>query len=214
MKNTVILGAGGHSKVVIEVMRQQRAYEPSACISADGPTDILGVPVVGDDRCLPELLNQGIDHAFVAIGNNQLRAQLLDKVQKMGFQLARVISPQAIVAASATIARGVVIMPGALIGTETLVQAGTIVNSNATIDHDCTLKPNCHIAPGSALAGGVNVGRETFLGTGVSVIPHISIGDHSVVGAGSVVIRNVPDSTTTFGVPAHHQQTAINDDTP
>ncbi|MDG2381525.1 MAG: acetyltransferase [Pirellulaceae bacterium] len=214
MKKTVILGAGGHSKVVIEVMRQQHNYELAACVSSQGPTEILGVPVVGDDRCLPELLNQGIDYAFVAIGNNRLRAQLVKQVKQMGFHLACVISPQAIVATSSTIAEGAVIMPGALIGTDAEVHSGSIVNSNATIDHDCILKPFCHIAPGSALAGGVTVGIETFLGTGVSVIPYISIGDHSVVGAGSVVIRNVPDRTTTFGVPAHHQQTVSNNDEP
>ena len=75
-------------------------------------------------------------------------------------------------------------------------------------------RSRAQVLPRSNLAGGVTVGIETFLGTGVSVIPYISIGDHSVVGAGSVVIRNVPDRTTTFGVPAHHQQTVSNNDEP
>ena len=96
-------------------------------------------------------------------------------------------------------------MPGAHIGTEAIIGDGTIINSNSNVDHDCVIEENCHLAPGCTLAGGVTIRSKTFLGTGVSVIPYIQIGARTTVGAGSVVIRDVPDDMTTFGVPAHHQ---------
>lgn len=208
MKQTVILGGGGHAKVVIEVLRQAALFEPVACVDSQGSGDILGVPIVGDDARLPELLNSGINHAFVAIGSNRLRAKLMDKLREFGFQIVTVISPHAIVSPSAMIGEGVVIMPGAHVGTEARIESGTILNSNSNVDHDCVIGANCHLAPGSTLAGGVIVGAETFIATGVSVIPYIRIGSRAVVGAGSVVIRDVPDGVTTFGVPAHHHQRA------
>ena len=205
MKTTVIIGGGGHAKVVIEVMRATGEFDPIACVAADAPDQLLGVPVMGDDSCLTALLGSGIVHAFVAIGNNHRRALLIEKARKLGFQIVTVVSPAAIISPSARLGEGVVIMPGAHIGTEAIIGDGTIINSNSNVDHDCVIEENCHLAPGGTLAGGVTIRSKTFLGTGVSVIPYIQIGARTTVGAGSVVIRDVPDDMTTFGVPAHHQ---------
>lgn len=48
----------------------------------------------------------------------------------------------------------------------------------------------------------MTVGNGTHLGTGATVIPGISIGSGSLFAAGSLVIRDAPDSVTVKGVPA------------
>jgi serine acetyltransferase len=46
------------------------------------------------------------------------------------------------------------------------------------------------------------VGECTFIGTGASIINQITIGDNTVIGAGAVVIRDIPSDVTAVGVPA------------
>jgi len=77
-----------------------------------------------------------------------------------------------------------------------------IVNTGATIDHDCIVGDFAHIGPGVHLAGMVKVGAGAFLGIGSVVLPGLAIGEWSMVGAGAVVIRDVPDRVTAYGVPA------------
>lgn len=50
----------------------------------------------------------------------------------------------------------------------------------------------------------VVIGRNVWLGRGATILPGVTIGDHAVVGAGSVVSRDVPASTVVAGNPAVH----------
>ncbi len=47
----------------------------------------------------------------------------------------------------------------------------------------------------------IHIGRNCWLGAGVIVVPGISIGDNSVIGAGSVVTRDIPDNVLAVGNP-------------
>ena len=64
------------------------------------------------------------------------------------------------------------------------------------------LLPGVHIGPQSAIAGNVKIEEGSFLGVGCKVIPEIRIGSHSVIGAGAVVIENIPNNSVAVGVPA------------
>ncbi|MGC9000652.1 DapH/DapD/GlmU-related protein, partial [Caldisericum sp.] len=57
------------------------------------------------------------------------------------------------------------------------------------------------VAPGVHTGGSVFIGEGTLLGIGSSIIPGIKIGKWAVIGAGSVVIRDVPDYATVVGNP-------------
>jgi UDP-perosamine 4-acetyltransferase len=199
----VIVGSGGHAKVVIELIRAQGLYNIAGCTDADPASkDVLGVPLLGSDACLPELLARGISHAFIAIGSNSLRLRLGREVEGMGFTLINAISPQAAISPSARLGVGIAIMAGAVINAEALIDDLAIINTGSCIDHDCRIGTAAHIAPGSALAGGVDVGQQVFVGAGAVAIPGIKIGDGAVVGAGGVVIRELPPNTVAVGVPA------------
>jgi serine O-acetyltransferase len=47
------------------------------------------------------------------------------------------------------------------------------------------------------------IGNGVAIGAGAKVLGNISVGDNSRVGAGSVVLRSVPENSTVVGVPAH-----------
>lgn len=198
----VIIGGGGHAKVVIESLRASGKMA-AAIVDADPtPREVLGVPVVGDDLALPGLREQGLIELFVAIGDNRLREKLGRKAQGLGFTLVNAIHPSAIVSPTAKVGQGVAIMAGVAINADSHVGDLTIINTGAVVDHDCRLGAACHLGPASALAGGVAVGERAFLGVGARAIPGVSIGADTTVGAGGVVVRDLPDGVLAVGVPA------------
>ena len=200
----LIIGAGGHAKVLIDILRQENKLEIAGLIgqSDEVGQTVLDVPVIGDESSLPALLASGVSALITAIGDNHKRLALATQAKALGFTLVNAISPRACVSSYARLAQGIAIMPGAIINAAACIEENVIVNSNASIDHDCRIRAYSHVAPGCALAGGVTVGKGVFIGTGASVIPGISIGDWSIVGAGSVVIRDLPDHAVAYGVPA------------
>jgi UDP-perosamine 4-acetyltransferase len=203
MEQVVILGGGGHAKVIIEIVQAAGLYEIAGCTAGDpGAASILGVPVLGDDACLPAIYALGVRRAFVAVGDNRLRQRLTRYIAGLGFQLVNAVSPHAVVSPAAALCAGVAIMPGAVINSCSRLGNGTIINTSATVDHDCEIADWAHIAPGTNLAGCVKVGEGAFLGIGSRVIPKVSIGAWSVVGAGAVVIHDLPPGVTAVGVPA------------
>lgn len=209
MQPTIIIGGGGHAKVVIEVLRAAGVYEPIGCLDLHPPAlgNVAGAPYLGTDEQMPNLYRSGVRCAIVALGDNLVRQVLLDRVLQVGFRLATAVSPMATISPSASLGRGIAVMPGAVVGPDVTIGDGCILNTNASIDHDSQLGHCCHIGPGATLAGRVTVGDLAFVATGSSVIPETMIGANSIVGAGSVVVRDIPDYVVAYGVPAHVHRT-------
>lgn len=198
----VIVGGGGHAKVVIESLRAC-GKTVAVIVDADAtPREVLGVPVVGDDAALADLKGQGYSELFVALGSNRLRQKLGAKACELGFVLVNAIHPSAVISPSARIGEGVAIMAGVTINADSRIGDLAIVNTGAVVDHDCDLGAACHVGPASALAGGVTVGERAFLGVGARAIPGVRIGADTILGAGGVVVRDLPDAVLAVGVPA------------
>ncbi len=198
----VVIGAGGHAKVVIELLRAG-GREVAGVLDADpSPRTVVGAPVIGDDSALARLRTEGIEEAFVALGGNALRARVGAAARAAGFRLANAVHPGAVVSPSARLGQGVAIMAGVCLNAETRVRDLAIVNTNASVDHDGDLGEACHVAPGCALAGAVTVGARAFLGVGCRAIPGVRIGEDATVGAGAVIVRDLPAGVIAMGVPA------------
>lgn len=199
----VMVGAGGHTKVCIELL--QAMGETVAYCIADAnalETSCLGVPVLAGDEHMVRLRAEGYSRAFIAIGANRLRAKLGAMAIELGYELVNALSPRAAISPSARLGQGVAVMAGAVINADASIGDLAIINTGATIDHDSVVGNAAHIAPQSALAGNVKVGAGSFLGVGSKVIPEITIGEGATVGAGAVVIRNIAAGTTAVGIPA------------
>ena len=201
-ERVVVIGASGHAKVVIELLRATERYEIAGCVDPKGSGDVLGAPVLGGDDVLPQILLQGVFHAFVAIGDNALRRAVFARVRALGFGLVAAVSPRATISPSARIGEGVAIMGGVTVNALARIGDGAIVNTNASIDHDCEVGAFVHCAPGTHLAGNVTIGEGAFLGVGVNAIPGVRIGAWSVLGAGATVVCDIPPNVTAVGVPA------------
>lgn len=199
----VIFGAGGHAKVIIDAVERQRIYEVALLVDADPSrvgTSVLGHEVQ-EEALGFEALSEGIRHAIVAIGNNEIRRRIADIARGKGLTLATVIHPGSVVARSAQLGAGTLVMPGAIINADARVGANVIVNTGAVIEHDCRIGDDVHIGPHATLCGGVAVGAGSLIGAGATVLVGVSIGQGVLVGAGSTVLAGVPDGARVAGSP-------------
>jgi UDP-perosamine 4-acetyltransferase len=200
----LVVGAGGHALVSIEVLRESgygiRGCAASQVGAADGLRR-LGVAVIGSDADLPDLLADAAA-VFVAVGANDARQRLIAAAVNVGGRLVTAASPGALVSPTASIGDGSLVMPGSVINAVASIGQGAVVNTGAVVEHECIVGAVAHIAPGAVLAGNVTVGEGALVGVGARVTPGRSVGRWAVVGAGAVVIHDVPDGVTVAGVPA------------
>jgi UDP-perosamine 4-acetyltransferase len=200
VRRVVVLGAGGHARVCLDLLLEQDGIAVEGCLG-DARDRPLQRPVLGGDEHLEELAADGVDAAFVALGDNRARERVTHTVRSRGLDLVRAVSQFATVSASATIGEGTAVMAGAAVNAYARIADGAIVNTGATLDHDCDIGPFAHVAPGCHLAGEVVVGHGAFLGIGTVVVPGVRIGPGATVGAGTVVLRDIPSGATVVGNP-------------
>jgi UDP-perosamine 4-acetyltransferase len=202
---TVIIGAGGHARVVFEILNYDRNIEVVAFVDnviRGSDEKIMNVPVFGDHSVLPKLLESGVKSAIIGVGTNNIRQAHFEKIKNMDIELINAIHQSAHIGHNATIGNGVVIVTGATIATGVEIGDNVIVNTGAIIEHEDVLENHVHIAPGVVLAGRVIVKERAFIGAGSVVKEYITVGENATIGAGSVVLENIPDNAVAVGSPA------------
>jgi acetyltransferase EpsM len=202
----VIWGASGHALVVADIVRLTGRYELVGFLDDLNPerhnTVFCGLPVLGGREQLDELKQNGVSRIILGFGNCGARLQLAEFVRAKGFSLATAIHPSAVIAAGVSIGEGTVVVAGAVVNAGAKIGDNVIINTLASVDHECIVEDGVHLCPGVHIAGRVTVGRGSWLSIGANVIDGIRIGAEVMVGAGAVVIRDIPDGTLAYGVPA------------
>lgn len=203
MNSMLILGAGGHSKVVVETAVAARISTNFTLLDDNGSLSVMGNRVYGPlESFLDDTVRSAHDLAFVAIGNPRLRLYWIGRLLEAGYKLPILIHPTAWASPSAFIGCGSAVFAHSAIQSDACIGIGTILNTGCSIDHDSVLSDGVHLCPGARLAGEVNVGTRTWIGIGASVIQQVRIGSDVTVGAGAAVVRDLPSSVTAVGVPA------------
>jgi sugar O-acyltransferase (sialic acid O-acetyltransferase NeuD family) len=201
-----IVGAGGHAKVVIDIIEKARVHEIAFLVD-DEPslkgTEVCGYSVLGGkDHLLAQGAAVGVQKAVVAIGDNLRRTHVAQWLLEHGFQLITTVHPSAQIARGVTLGNNTVVMAGTVINSDTRIGHSVIINTSASVDHDCIIADGNHIAPGCHLCGSVRIGSHTLIGAGATVVRGVSIGANTVIGAGSVVVADIPANVVALGNPA------------
>lgn len=193
--DVIVIGAGGHARVVIDALLRAGANVLGVCDGrlAAGNTGPLGIPSLGDDDALKQfdmtrvLLANGIG----SIGDPSRRIAVYKRLTAAGWEFISLVHPAAIIGADCSIAAGAQIMAGAVLQAGCRIGQNAIVNTAASVDHDCSIGDHVHIAPGAVLCGDVIVGAATHIGSGAIVVQGIHIGADAMISAGAVVTRPV-----------------------
>lgn len=203
MSVLLVVGAGGHGKVVADLADLLGCWRSIVFADDRFPelTHISRWPVVSTTQAT-DLANIPFDAFVVAVGDNRLRLKLQQQLLDSSYSAATLIHPSAVVSPSVVLGCGTVVFANAVINIDAKIGAACIINTAATVDHDCVLEDGVHISPGAHLAGAVQVGKATWLGIGSCVIQSVTIGQHVVLGAGAVAISDLPDGVTAKGIPA------------
>jgi sugar O-acyltransferase (sialic acid O-acetyltransferase NeuD family) len=206
MLNVLILGAGGHAQVVADIL--MRAHNAGEQIELVGFLDddsvshgrtMLGLPVLGSIRDLACIVHNAL---IVGIGDNRTRKRLFDQMQQQGESSIIAEHPTAVVAPDVSIGPGTTICAGVVINPGSVIGANVILNTGCTVDHHNRIGDHAHIAPGVHLGGAVHIGEGTLVGIGATIVPNRRVGPWSTVGAGAVVVDDIPASVVVVGVPA------------
>lgn len=197
MNKLIIIGAGGHGKVVADIALKS-GYTDINFVDDSASGECMGFPIIGKGSDIPAL-NDGKTDFVVGIGNNAVRKMIAEKFE---VNYVSLVHPSAQTGAGVTIGKGTVVMACAVINVCAKIGNHCIINSSAVIEHDNVIEDYVHISPGVKLGGTVKVGESTHVGIGATVINNIEICKDTVVGGGAVVVRNITESGTYIGVPA------------
>ena len=200
MKNVIVIGTGGHAKVVADIIQLNNDNLIGFLTSDTNLTSFLDKPVLGLDT---EYKKFNDAYFIIAIGNSDVRKRIANSMADAKWYTA--IHPQAIISKTNTIiGDGTVISANAVINSCSKIGNHCIINTNCTVEHDNIIKSFSHISVGTMLGGNVTVGEETWVGIGTSVKNGITICDNCLIGAGAVVVKDINKPGTYIGIPAKY----------
>lgn len=206
MENIIIFGASGHAKVTIDIFERLGGYRILGILDSNKSRgqEIFGYLILGDENHIPTLLRNHPDvKFFVAIGDNWNRQIIVSKIRSYApsTKFASAIHPSAIIGKNVHLGEGIAIMPGVVINSESYIGDFTIVNTKSSVGHECRLARYSSLAPNATLGGDVTIGDFSAVLISSTLVNGIQIGVHSVIGAGTLVLKNVGDFTVFYGSP-------------
>jgi sugar O-acyltransferase (sialic acid O-acetyltransferase NeuD family) len=197
-----IFGAGGHARVVADLAKAA-GFQIHGFIDTVNPDrageSFAGSVVLGGMDVVQSL---PLRRAVIAFGDNAVRLALLNELLEQGWELPVLVHPSSVVSESAVIGAGTVVMAQSCIQAGARLGMGCIVNTGAIAEHDGNYSDGVHLAPRACVCGTVKIGRGTFIGAGSVVRESLAIGSWVRVGAGSVVVNDLPDECLAYGSPA------------
>jgi UDP-perosamine 4-acetyltransferase len=206
MEGIVAIGAGGHAKVVLSILKKLGRYRILGYTELHDKGELLGVSYLGPDSTLASLSAQEKPlNAVLAVGQiglGKARHDIWKRLSSLALRFPPVLSPDATVNEGVSIDEAALIMDGAVISAGATIGRGAILNTHCTVEHDAVVAEWTHLAPGATISGGVKIGRYSMVGAGATVIEGISIAEGCVIGAGAVVVQDIAEAGTYVGCPA------------
>lgn len=201
----VLLGAGGHARVVLDVLRLRGQRILGVCAPELLPGSLWeGVEVLGDDAVLGSLSPYEVClvNGIGLVPRSMARRRVQETYSEKGYRWLTLEHPSSLRAADGNLKDGVQLMAGAVVQPGYRFEAGVVVNTSAVIDHDCLLGEHVFVGPGAVLCGGVKAGCGVFIGAGAVILPQVELGDDAIIGAGAIVTRSVEAGCMVVGNPA------------
>jgi len=115
---------------------------------------------------------------------------------------SNLVHPFTDVALSVNTGKGFFCNPGVTIGPYATIGNLVTVNRLAIIGHHVNISDFCVISPGANIAGFCHLSEGVTIGMGAILLNNIHVGDNSIIGAGSLVTKDIPANVVAYGNPA------------
>jgi len=205
MKKCIVYGAGTYGQIYAKYLEDE--YFIHGYID-DNPTligqTINGIKVLGNRIYSIELLKANPDlDIFVPIGDNNLRHKLMCIYNELGFNTPSFIHKNANIDNSVEIGNGVYVLPGTNIMPFTKILDYTMISMGVNIAHHTLIEEGCFFSLGTNIGASINIRHKAYIGIAATLMTGVKeIGANSLIGAGSTVIRDVPENAVMIGSPA------------
>lgn len=207
MENLVLFGGGLHANVCIDIFEKDGKYNIVGIIDsiAEIGSSMFGYPVIGRQEDIIELIETyRIAFGFITIGDNYARKFVRDIIISLVPDLLFVnaIHPSVSIGRNVKLGIGIVMMANVVVNPDSEIEDFCILNTGAQLEHNCYMGEFSHLSAGSITGGKVTIGKFSAITLGVTIIDRVSIGENTVVGSGSVVLKDLPDNVLAYGNPA------------
>lgn len=215
MKKILLFGAGSQAAIVNELIAKSNTgkvtllYDPTI----SSPNFSTKIKFTNDfDQLMKSIGKRDFDFFHVCIGNHfgYSRVKISMFLENCGLNPISVISSKSIIDRTATIKQGALIMPGAVLQCHSFIDRFAVINTGAIIEHEAIICEGSHIMSGAVVLGRATVNKYSSIGANSIIFPDVSIGESVIIGAGSLVNKNVQNGLVMLGSPARlHKSTPL-----
>ena len=203
---SIIIGAGTYGEVYL-------AYLQEAGVNVVGFLDddskytnqnVRNIPVIGPITKLETLKEtDGVEAVYCPLGNNMLRVKFLSMARRLGYKTPNYIHPSVIISPNVSIGEGVYVLLGTTIMPHTIIKDFVMISMGVHLAHHSVLDEGVFLSTGCNFGASIHAFRYAYCGISSTIMTGIhELGEDCLIGAGAVVIRDVPDRAVVAGVPA------------
>lgn len=212
MEDIILLGLGGHAHSVVDSIERGEKYNIVGFLDIEEMQgkQYKDYHVLDTDDALQKYFDRGLRNAFVTIGfmgHGIVRNRLYQRLKDIGYIIPNIIDKTAVISENVKLEEGIFVGKKAVINGNTIIEKMCIINTGAIVEHDCKINSFSHIAVGSVLCGGVIIGKQTLIGANATVIQDIKIGSNVIVGAGTLVRKDISDNMFLYGTTERQRNT-------
>lgn len=204
MKNIVIVGSGGFGREVHWLIEEINKVTPQwnflGYIDDNHPIGELinGYPVLGTTEWLA---SQEVN-VVCAVGDPDTKKMILDRLVDSKNNYPVLIHPEVKFSSSVKFGEGTIVCAGNILTVNIKIGNHVIINLDCTVGHDAIIEDYSTILPSVNISGNVLIEECVSVGTGTQIIQGVKIGKHSIIGAGSVVTKEIESNVVAVGIPA------------
>jgi sugar O-acyltransferase (sialic acid O-acetyltransferase NeuD family) len=208
MKNIIIIGGGNQAHYTIDIIEKEGKYNIIGIIDSihEVGSYRFGYKILGRQENIVELINQyQIQGGLITIGDNWIRHIVSNQILNLvpNFEFVNAIHPSVIIGNNVKLGVGITAMAGVIFNPKSEIGNFTFFATGAQIEHDCIISDFASVSAGSVTGGYVKLGKFSALTLGVIVLDRLEIGENTVVGAGSLVLKSLPSDVLVYGNPAN-----------
>lgn len=207
LKKILIFGAGGFGREVqwlIERINQKELVWQIEGYLDDGTepgTEINGYKVLGGIEELQRYDNSV--SVVCAVGSAKVREKIVSRIKQIGqFQFPNLIDPDVQNSQFVSMGEGNIVCAGNILTVNISMKDFVILNLSCTVGHDVVIESFVTVYSGVNISGCTLLKKGVEFGTGSKIIQGKVIGENTIVGAGAVVVRDLPSDCTAMGIPA------------